>query len=383
VIGTTKDLFGYKAENLIGKSITILIPGLSNGNISSPGVNLQKLKETKFYGGRSLKGISFPTMVHIQYQKTKESQDIQFPLLIKVVSLPSIAGLITVHHTGMIQSINPVPAKYLFGYSTERLVEKVNIDQLIPQFSEIVIGLRRNNLLQYSCTVNTHACRWVISDLCTTVSAKKLHNNGVNKSLKELERTPSISSSGQKLPMLYAVHRDGSNFEVQLQLRLLESKEEDMISIWVTYDRVHALRRSTKRKTPADKTKSTYPANVAQKEETQLHTNIMFNDQQESIPLVLSPHTQETKDSKRPPIKSYGISSFGSVNYERRIYSDKSPETNTSTGVSGSRIESTNNVQNKPGPMDAYVIMETLGEGAYGTAKLAYRKDDPAKVTRK
>ncbi|KAG1109367.1 hypothetical protein G6F42_015675 [Rhizopus arrhizus] len=197
IIGTTKDLFGYEPSEVIGKPITQLIPALSNGNLVNPGVNLRKIDKLKFYGGRSKSGACFPTMVN---------SGSAIPDMIKIVSLPSVAGLITVHNNGKIQSINPVPAKYLFGYSPDALIDRFNIDQIIPQFSSVVAGLRRCNLLQFSSTVNNHACRWALSDMH---SAEKYKAMEASQLLKSLERQPSISSNGQMLPTIFAVHRDG------------------------------------------------------------------------------------------------------------------------------------------------------------------------------
>lgn len=383
MIGATKDLVGYEPDGVIGNPITILIPALTNGNVVRPGVNLRKIQDVKFYGGRSKNGTSFPTMV-----TTATS-----PNILKIVSLPSIAGLITIHGTGKIQSINPVPAKYLFGYSPEALVEKFEIDQIIPQFSDVVSGLRRCNLLKYSCTVNNHACRWAISEMCTG----KLSNPDVEKSLKSLERVPSISGSGQALPLIHAVHRDGSRFEIQLQLRLIESEHENLISIWVTYDRIHAQKRSKKAAIKSEQQKQAaahIPTNVTRFDNLS-HPLSPTLDSKVNPPASThmtqkepkSPVTEErSKDisiPKRPPIRTYGISSFGSVDQKKALF----PQSYSESDSRSSSLEQVNELQiqenktdKKPHPMDDYTIIGTLGEGAYGTAKLAYRKDDITKV---
>lgn len=438
VVGATKELFGYEPDQVIDKPITLLIPALSNGNISQPGVNLEKIDKVKFFSGRSKLGACFPTMVTSSSSSTT---------ILKIVSLPSIAGLITIHsNTGKIQSINPVPAKYLFGYSTETLVEKFDIDQIIPQFSDVVNGLRQCNLLQYSSTVNNHACRWAISDMC---SAERYKSMEVGQSLKSLERTPSINANGgQALPVIYAVHRDGSQFEIQVQLRLIESEEENLISIWVTYDRIHALKRS-KRLTAADasskKATSTTTATTTQTKSIPT-TNLALNDQQQQqqqtshhpLSLSVSTHTlsslsvdsaassknaisqelqkqddqenegeqeKEEEDEKpltmkkRPSIRPYGFSSFGGSSLEGHkkgmfppsmlTKHDEMDEEESSSASSSSTasIEQVNDLEVKEKkaehPIDAYAVIGTLGEGAYGTAKLAYRKDDVNKVCKK
>ncbi|KAG1325187.1 hypothetical protein G6F62_008685 [Rhizopus arrhizus] len=343
VNSTIKDLFGYEAHQVTGQSITQLIPGLSTAGTP----DLQQIDKIKFYGALSSKGVSFPIMIN----SSSEANDV-----FKIVSLPSVAGLITVHHkTGKIQSINPVPAKYLFGYPTEMLVEKLDIGQIIPQFSEIVTGLLECNLLQSSCTVNNHACRWVISDL---FSADSYQSMNTQESLKSIERRPSVNAKGQALPVIHAVHRDGSSFEIQVQLRLIESEKEDLISVWVTYDRIQAMKCVARKKKQSLTTTPALPT---------------LKDSSAEYPL-------STK--KRPPIRTYGISSFGNVDRKKAIFprdeanqSRESLESLHSNGYTSS--EESLPLVKKHSPIDNYVILSTLGEGAYGTAKLAYRKDDP------
>lgn len=338
MFGTTKELFGYEPDEIIGQPITQLVPALSDGDI--PGAIRRKLDKVKFYGGETKQGIYFPLMVNISSST---------PNKLKIVSLPSIAGLITVHHTGRIQSINPVPAKYLFGYSPESLIEKIYIDQIIPCFSQIVQGLRKCHLLQYASTVNNRACRWAISDMYNPDTDKE--------TVQSLERKPSVSANGSCLPVIHAVHRDGSQFEIQMQLRLIESEEEDLISVWVTYDRIYSQRRVKKKK-----------QQVPVKEETIKSDK---EDEDEVAPLTIK--------KKRPPIRPYGISSFGSVDQKKALFPGGLQERSKTDSVA----DTVKSLEVKKHPMDDYVIIGTLGEGAYGMAKLAYRKDDVTKVKKK
>lgn len=349
VVGTTKELFGYEPDEIINHPITQLIPALSDGGNAIR----RKLDKVKFYGGETKQGIYFPLMVNIASSS---------PNTLKIVSLPSIAGLITVHHTGRIQSINPVPAKYLFGYSPESLIEKIEIDQIIPRFSRVVQGLRKCHLLQYSSTVNNHACRWAISDMYSPDMTKE--------TVQSLERKPSMSASSTSLPVIHAVHRDGSQFEIQLQLRLIESEEEDLISVWVTYDRIYSQRRIRQNPVKEVEEKEETKEEVEQEQEQEQDQKQEFEEQEDEAiaPLMIT--------KKRPFIRPYGISSFGSVDKEKAIFPGGLQEDDKEDTVT----ETVQSLEVKNHPMDDYVIIGTLGEGAYGMAKLAYRKDDITKV---
>ncbi|CAO3675155.1 hypothetical protein G6F70_007437 [Rhizopus microsporus] len=359
VDNTIKDLFGYEPEDVIGKSITQLIPGISKEHGEYP--DLQQIEKVKYYGGLSRKGLAFPTII----SSSSRSNDV-----LKIVSLPSVAGLITVHiNTGKIQSINPVPAKYLFGYSPETLVEKFKINQIIPRFSNIVSGLRNHNLLQYSCTVNNHVCRWAISGI-----DKEYQSMSAEESLKSLERRPSINASGHPLPTIHAVHRDGSSFEIQIQLRLIESDKEDLISVWVTYDRIQAIERQNRKLRRKQK----------QEQHHQELEQIRLNNLQQSSIVSPPPPTETSypvQPKRRPPIRSYGISSFGNVDESKALFPKNnksiSRESLLSSSAYTSSEESLPLVQKSP--VDDYVILNNLGEGAFGAVKLAYRRDDPNK----
>lgn len=397
MIGATKELFGYEPNQVIGKPITLIIPALTNND---DGVNLEKIESVKFFGGKSKNGICFPTMVNAATSRH----------ILKIVSLPSIAGLITIHSTGKIQSINPVPAKYLFGYSTDTLVEKFDIDQIIPQFSDVVAGLCRCNLLKHCSTVNNHACRWAISDLCKTENYQQSADSR-QQSLKSLERLPSISANGKALPLIHAVHRDGSQFEIQLQLRLIESEYENLISIWVTYDRIHAQKRYKKAAGAA--ASAAKISKQQHQEHIPMTNNVATSDNlshplspvtsrpasvssqlsQDSSTTAVSSTSTSTEKKKRPPIRTYGISSFGSVDKSKALFPQSMTDIDDSNSRSSSTYSSSEQVNQlqvqennhkdenkKPHPMDDYVVVGTLGEGAYGTAKLAYRKDDTKKV---
>ena len=245
----------------------------------------------------------------------------------------------------------------------------------------MVAGLRKSNLLQYSSTVNNHACRWAISDLCTA----DRRSSEVRPSLKALERLPSVSKKGQVLPLIHAVHRDGSQFEIQLQLRLIESELGNLISVWVTYDRIHAMKRQNA-VTAKHHHKEVNPTAAVNSSDDLRHPLSTTSITQPSPTIEelanqrASPAEHNQTKQKRPPIRTFGISSFGSVDKNKALFPQDSFNSNKSTSSEDVRDLGISEKADKPHPMDQYVIIGTLGEGAYGTAKLAYRKDDESQV---
>jgi len=143
-------------------------------------------------------------------------------------------------------------------------------------------------------------------------------------------------------PVIYVVHRDSSKFEVELQLTFTE----EAIDIWITYDRIDAISKHEKRR--------------KQEQERQ----------------------QPAK--QRPAIRPLRISSFGNVDQQRKLFPSLGNNLHVTTAES--RLITHNELPPSPPeqhekrrhPLDEYVILETLGQGTYGMAKLAYRKDDPS-----
>ncbi|KAI9277657.1 kinase-like domain-containing protein [Sporodiniella umbellata] len=116
-------------------------------------------------------------------------------------------------------------------------------------------------------------------------------------------------------PIIYVYHRDQSRFAVEIEIKATQ----DLVSVWITYDRLNALsKHDAQQKTPPDK-------------------------------------------PKRPIVRPFRISSFGAVDEARRLFPTSLSKPQT--------------VQHHP--LDDYTILDVLGQGTYGTAKLAYRKDDP------
>ncbi|CAO3597164.1 unnamed protein product [Absidia cylindrospora] len=223
-LDTIQDIYGYQRQEVIGRPINKILPALDiESNTTQEQVN-----KNRFYASRSKNGKYFPSMVQLQDSE------------LQITSLPTISGLITIHQSGMVQSMNPVPAKYLFGYKTKGVVETMHIDELLPQFMTLVTLLRQRHLLCHNRMVTFEECLEI------------LHESSTNSlTPKTTATTTSIS----------AVHRDGSRFDVELQIRWVESADENLYSVWITYDRVNSLAPNTGDEIPDKIAKGTLSAN--------------------------------------------------------------------------------------------------------------------------
>lgn len=308
VLGNVKELYGYASTDIIGRPISDLIPALQKQQQSGH-VDVGAVGQYRFFGSRAQSGSFFPVMVHLQNEH-----------LLKITSLPSIAGMIIVRRDGSIQSMSSVPAKYLFGYPrTAYLENTLNVHTLLPQFSAILQGLEGR--WQEGDIIGSHACRLAL-----------------------------LEHPDAPLPTLTAVHRDGSRFEVQLQLQSIGSIEETLVSVWVTFDRIHALSEPKYRDTLSERTPAIPSALPS------AATASGFQAPPQTI------KESEEEQEPDPPARSPELSAADAEGQHQAWALPPPLPCDTHH------------------PLESYVIVDTLGEGAYGTAKLAYRRDDPAKV---
>jgi hypothetical protein len=311
-------IYGYKEADIVGKPVNCLVPALSKEQRDD---NLEKIDRLKCFGSQSSQGISFPVILNLNRHVAIGDDDLA-SFVVKITSLPSIAGRMTVHiGSGLVKSLSPVPAKYLFGRSVDTIVDLVHIKDLIPCLP-IILG----QLPPHNAVIQYQTCR------------------------RLLEKT-------MQQPIIYVVHRDKSQFEVELQMKRLD---DDLIEIWITYDRMRALSKHEKHKHAAVDKRVTDLSLDKVDEEEEIQTN------------------QAQNNKKKPAIRSLRISSFGSVNESRKLFPTGTPTLIMLDDLPPS--PSTINGLKKEHPLDDYVILDVLGQGTYGVAKLAYRKSDPSQV---
>ncbi|GAA5798995.1 hypothetical protein HPULCUR_004404 [Helicostylum pulchrum] len=284
------DLYDYNAKELLGKSLTILVPSLDKKADWK-----EEMSRLRFFGSATKRGAQFPIIA-----RTEKNT-------VRITSIPVIAGLMTVNKNGIIEGCNDIFVKYLFGFSQQDLLQK-NISLLLPQFTTLLYNLKRDDLLQPGLIMNNIICRKLLIQDNTLLPQQQN---------KRLTHTPN----NQPLPVLTAIHRDGSPFEVQLQLKLVESDEEEF-ALWISFDREIVFNRFG-------------------------HHHLLSTPQKLIKQQTTSPTTAIIP---KPTIQAPPATEKQEINY--------SAQTNATT-------------------IDDYTILSSLGQGAYGLVKLAVKKNDP------
>jgi hypothetical protein len=371
-------LYGYSPEELIGMCITILIPSLetittsNNDNKdndnkdndnkendmeidkkvelnSSSKLDIEKIDKMKFYGSKSKNGGNFPIIGKISLQTIQEeSLEDQTHYRLKIISIPTIAGVITTFKTGIIQSCNTEFVKYLFGVGAHELIGKRHIESLLPQFPKLIEYLASERALVEGIVISEHAFRRAAA----YISNLFIYTHGHSKDFS------NVSISGQGPSGIIAVHRDGTEFDVDIQMRVVESPDEPLHALWITYDRNVNFGK--------EQSFDVYGGGI-----TPIH------ERQEEI-LGQSKQEDEKEEGEEEKFtRSKFIAAGGKP---------PSPDNR--------RISTPPSISPAPEPIDPllysaitlakkisdFVILENMGSGAYGQVNLAYNKNDVEKV---
>ncbi|KAG1221583.1 hypothetical protein G6F35_005890 [Rhizopus arrhizus] len=259
VLGTMIEIYGYKEDDIIGKPVNCLVPALSKEQRDD---NLEKIDRLKFFGSLSSQGVYFPVILSLNRHVAIGNDDLA-TFVVKITSLPSISGSITFHRsTGLIQHLNTVPAKYLFGYSVNMVINKLNINELMPQIP--IILSKMGNIR----TANSRLCKKILS-----------------------------KDDDEQEEYIYVHHRDKSKFAVEIEIKLME--EDDLVNVWITYDRIDTVSKHEKSK-------------------NHLHHHMRELSLQNKKKEQDAPTTETKK--RRPIVRPYRISSFGAVDEAKRLF---------------------------------------------------------------
>ena len=365
--GPTNFIFGESA-NIVGVDVRELIPQLPILEKPSENVvNFQQVQEDRYYTVRNAEGSNIPASISPGAELRS----------LRVSSFPHIAGIIVLSSSSLhISSSNPVFSAALFGQSNPN---GLTINDLIPRFDKILDILIENDSvsLQDGVVIPEHSFR----------------KASVLLALREGTADPAgvfLQSQG-----LIAKHRDGSSINIDVQMRVVRSERanaegsaleenseaisesisdistlgttsEVVYALWITYSRqMHANLRPGGSATPImSKTGTPYRASPGQTSRAVSPQQIDFDDNNPSLspsslvrqqieeaasqPISESPPKQNLPDSRPAPAKT--------------LPKDRAEKKKISQ----------------------FVILEDLGQGAYGSVKLArYSKGNGSKVVLK
>ncbi|KAL7322117.1 serine/threonine protein kinase, variant 4 [Mucor circinelloides] len=325
------DLYEYSASDIVGKTLDLLVPCLEMQPAWQDNIN-----KLRFFSSQTKRGAQFPIIVRLLDDFT-----------VQITSMPVIAGLMTIKSDGIIEGCNDIFVKYLFGFSQQDLVLKKNISQLLPQFPTLLKNLKRDDLLQQGLIINNTICRKLLPP--------PQQSTMVNKRL--LTHTPN----NQPLPILMALHRDGTPFEVQLQLKLVESSkqnkdgEEDEYALWISFDREIAFKRFG------------HHHLISQAPPEKEQEKIAYSP---TRTVVVIPPQAENKTKRSPSVIS-------TSHDDTQVEQDAEKKGMKITTSAQDIIYS---AQTKSTCIDDYVILDSLGQGAYGLVKLAVKRNDPSQT---
>ncbi|CAO3634625.1 unnamed protein product [Mucor fragilis] len=339
------ELLGYSSTELSQKPIQQLVP--------------QYNATDKFFGCRTKLNACFPVMIGHTDQHT-----------IRITSMPALAGLVTVDcKNGIIQSCNTAFSKYLFGY---RDLSNVPLSKLIPQYTTLMSCLERDELLLDGYILNNAMCCDIL---------------GANLPQQKKTQPPVIFS---------AVHRDGTCFDIDLQVKLLD--DQNAYALWITFDReivfqrqghktsIHKLQQQQFERETANLAVTTSNSSFIRSKSVNLPTNSQKT-------LLDSPTTAtntknvigENASQEKPSLSK--ITSFSRPAFTSAL------SKNATTGSVGSNstpaaAAASKSIWPRIGEYSAqtlktsiqdYEVVDELGQGAYGLVKLAYLKSDPEK----
>ncbi|KAH6569192.1 hypothetical protein BASA60_006344 [Batrachochytrium salamandrivorans] len=396
--GDVLSTFGYESSELQQLSLASLLPKI---RLVDGEVDFDQLQHSKYFASTGKNGFSFPVIVKIDHPDpcipsaslldqppsidTSVSLQPNSPSAtdpsaaistrrIQIIAMPHIAGVVTIHHTGVIHSINNEFAKYLFGHSAAKLVHIVSITDILPTFWSAFEGLS-------SVADPDNISLSGISSTLRCSSPTATSPTSPNKILPGHETSYSwtVSSGSITIPCsmsatgLTAKHRDGSDILVDAHARPLVLGGHKVFAIWITY-RAHytslvqplifdttlpTLQSLTVRDGPPES--PPYAPLFSDKAIYEVD-----RDGTTSEFLKLEPLSESLESCKEP----------GSTPNPPSLLSLITPSSTPPCAPT----ESTKPVEpSEPSSIDDYTVIKSIGEGAYGFIRLAHRTLDPEK----
>ena len=365
--GATETIWG-EATIPSGTNVQQLFPKLPASEDSIGGVvDFVTVNNVQYYTARNHDGINIPTSINAD-------PDMQ---TLRISSFPNIAGIMVLSaDTLEIKSSNSVFSAALFGYSNP---DGLMISELIPQFDKILNILTEEDdvFMTDGIVIPEHSFRRARAILA-------LRNGSGDATAIFLQPTG-----------LVARHRDGSDISVDVQMRVvrsnspvaddtvIEEKGEDacegasnmdgsseisevVFALWVTYSRqLHSGLRPLDSDSPilprSDTPRQLSPGQLGRTDSPKVEADENTKQDISSVSLL----SQQIEEAASQPISDIS-SKPTTVNQKSAIVTVKPKEP-----------------LKKKKKITDFLILEEMGQGAYGQVKLARYLDSGKKVVLK
>ena len=359
-----KDIFCVETPIASRKHVKKLIPMLPTSQTPTAGsLNFELINEVQYYAARNCDGEYIPASV-----KTDASSR-----TISISSFPHIAGIIVLSsETLEITSSNSVFSAALFGRSDP---DGLHITQLIPQFDKMLelLMVEKEAILTDGVVIPEHSFR----------RARAL--------LALRDKSASAARVFSRPAGLLARHRDGSDINVDIQMRVVRSdtrkpddsvideknedlsetahevidKSEIVLALWITYSRqLHSSIHPRNSSFPAEKQTATprQPSPGQKKRTGSFQMDV--NNSPKKAGSHVSSLSQQIREAASQPISDVP---------PRSPYVEPLP---TLTKIKPRELP-------KKKKITDFTILEEMGQGAYGQVKLAKNSSSGKKVVLK
>ncbi|KAK6525441.1 hypothetical protein TWF694_005578 [Orbilia ellipsospora] len=342
-----------------GEPLSQLLPGLPRRDDDR--ADWEKLTESSQQTAKHTAGISIPcSVVHRPYEH-----------VLKISSFPHIAGILVLSaSTLVIQSSNSVFSSALFGQSKP---SGLHINDLLPSFDRMLKFLETEDKIQLvdGIVVPEHSFRRARAILAL-------------RDGKENAAAAFFRPTG-----LPAKHRDGGELKVDVQMRVVTSesdvamldpegcepldKSELVYALWVTYSRNHAI--SEEQIDPVTGLQQLIPETPPhQPSPGQAGTPMLQRVDSSSI----------SPEPERAPKGAAITKQLERVLAEENVKKPSPPPTSQQPPAPKKEIVEHSQLDGHKKTVKDFVILEDMGQGAYGQVKLArYRKNHNKKVVLK
>ncbi|KAL8763640.1 MAG: hypothetical protein Q9184_000640 [Pyrenodesmia sp. 2 TL-2023] len=341
-----------------------LIPHLPMTSVGgSNGLDFTQMAETQYYAARNAEGACIPIAVFAAEDGKS----------LRVSSFPHIAGIMVLKADSLdVTSSNSAVSAALFGVSDP---DGSNITSLIPQFDKLLKVLAEEDEVTFTdgMVIPEHSFRKA-RDLLT---------------LRDVHANPS--SVFLNPPGLAAKHRDGSNINVDVQMRVVRSERVELdehvieeieeesnadsesagakpstselvYALWITYSRqLHSTYHARGSSSP-----------VPPRETTPLQPSPGQNNRS------VSPQTADSDDNKSDISRTSSVTRQIQEATSQPISSSPPKQAATMTKLVASPPKAVQLLEKKK--ISDFAILEDMGQGAYGQVKLARYNETGKKV---